>query len=564
MPQNAVLQGPNAHLRHEATRSTSWHSMRSASSSGAHVEAPSGEEGEEGEEGEGSVAHAGRIPSSHGSSVSSTSGAVLDGSTGSWATATATQSAHTQGSAPGVQPSLPPALIALPPSSRTAAASASGGGARRTSSSAEDGGGSATSTVAMRLHDGCLTDGVSGLALSPALAPSLLQEKPAHRRTVANDKIFVSVVAYRDKECPATIADLFKKAAKPERVFVGLYTQCDPETDGDCLLDALADSQQSLPKHLENNIREVRQHWREARGPCWARHLAQQLASDEAYYFQIDSHMRVLQDWDEVLIQQLEACPAPKPVLSTYPAGYERGGPTPDQSPSTILCASAFGSDGMLRIKGRMLRRQQTGAPTPALFWAAGYSFSYSTLVREVPYDPGLKFLFFGEEMSMLARMWTSGYDVFAPSRAVVFHLWSRDYRPSFSADVPDYFDLRRRSLARVEALLGAPSKAAPAAADKALDGNAPRHEWSATAHINCCNLHAVLSDRMRNPYRLDKAEAASPPSSDERGEVGLRFGLGRQRSLAEFCEHTGVDFAGKTISDKAANGGLCPSAFLV
>ena len=56
-----------------------------------------------------------------------------------------------------------------------------------------------------------------------------------------------------------------------------------------------------------------------------------------------------------------------------------------------------------------------------------------SSLLREVPYDPALKFLFFGEEMSMLARMWTSGYDIFAPAEAVVFHLWTRDYRPSFS-----------------------------------------------------------------------------------------------------------------------------------
>ncbi len=52
-------------------------------------------------------------------------------------------------------------------------------------------------------------------------------------------------------------------------------------------------------------------------------------ALDQEYYLQIDSHMRFLQDWDELLIQQLNSCPSQKPVLSTYPAGYERGGPTP-------------------------------------------------------------------------------------------------------------------------------------------------------------------------------------------------------------------------------------------
>lgn len=42
----------------------------------------------------------------------------------------------------------------------------------------------------------------------------------------------------------------------------------------------------------------------------------------------------------------------------------------------------------------------------------------------------------------MLARMWTRGYDVFAPSEPVIFHLWSRDYRPSFSTDVQDPFEV--------------------------------------------------------------------------------------------------------------------------
>ena len=34
--------------------------------------------------------------------------------------------------------------------------------------------------------------------------------------------IFVSVASYRDDECSATIANLFKKATFPHRVFVGV------------------------------------------------------------------------------------------------------------------------------------------------------------------------------------------------------------------------------------------------------------------------------------------------------------------------------------------------------
>ena len=204
--------------------------------------------------------------------------------------------------------------------------------------------------------------------------------------------------------------------------------------------------------------------------------------------------------------------------------------------------------------------RHHPAAPVPALFWAAGFSFSYSSLLQDVPYDPGLKFLFFGEEMSMLARMWTSGYDVFAPSVSVIFHLWSRDYRPSFSSDVRDYFDLRRRSLARVASLLGTSLWDEEASSEEV---SLPKHEWSMTSHINCCGLHGTLSDRMRNPYLFDQCEAQTPASMDDKGEVGERYGLGSQRTLEAFCEHIGVDFAAKTIAEKALNGGV-PSTHLL
>ncbi len=43
-----------------------------------------------------------------------------------------------------------------------------------------------------------------------------------------------------------------------------------------------------------------------------------------------------------------------------------------------------------------------------------------------VPYCPMLPALFFGEELYQLARMWTRGWDVFAPGCALCFHLYTR------------------------------------------------------------------------------------------------------------------------------------------
>lgn len=74
-------------------------------------------------------------------------------------------------------------------------------------------------------------------------------------------------------------------------------------------------------------VREIRLDYREATGPCKARALAQKLWAGEEFSLQIDAHMRFAPGWDETLIawlQQAEADhPGSKPVLSTYPPGYE-------------------------------------------------------------------------------------------------------------------------------------------------------------------------------------------------------------------------------------------------
>ena len=79
-------------------------------------------------------------------------------------------------------------------------------------------------------------------------------------------------------------------------------------------------------------------------------------------------------------------------------------------------------------------------------------------MLKEVPYDPHVPFLFFGEESSMSARLWTHGWDFFAPTEHIVYHLWSRDYRPTFR-EIPDKGALERRSQMRVHYLLGVVTK---------------------------------------------------------------------------------------------------------
>ena len=68
--------------------------------------------------------------------------------------------------------------------------------------------------------------------------------------------------------------------------------------------------------------------------------------------------------------------------------------------------------------------------PAFAPFTAAGYFVAHSGFLHEVPFDPFLPWIFMGEEIIMSTRLWTSGYDIFSPSRSVVGHMYVRRHKP--------------------------------------------------------------------------------------------------------------------------------------
>ncbi|CAE7827708.1 gnt1 [Symbiodinium sp. CCMP2592] len=324
----------------------------------------------------------------------------------------------------------------------------------------------------------------------------------------ADPSIFVSIPSYRDPECQYTIRDLFSKALKPERVFIGVCWQADPEEDAACFL-------LEPPSHLASNVRVLPLHHRDARGPCYARaRIQQELYQDEEYYFQLDSHYRMIPNWDEELLSQLDLCrkQSARPILSTYPSSYtlpedyqpgeeDRAKLHPAKDP-IVLCAKGFGADGFLRITGKSCKASAFDVPQPGIFWAAGFSFSSAAMLREVPYDVELEDLFFGEEPSMATRLWTSGFDFFAPTKVIGYHLWTRKHRPVFREHGSE--EQRRREM--------------------------------------------ESQQRVRQLLRGD----ADVPGG----------GLGSRRPLAEYEELAGLSFANRTLSVRARRGGFAPAVF--
>ncbi len=82
------------------------------------------------------------------------------------------------------------------------------------------------------------------------------------------DTIFVQIASYRDPELQHTLQDLFKKAKRPENIFVRICHQYDMKDGGDKRLFEIP-----FPKPDQLRIDDV--DYRETKGCCWARNRTQ-------------------------------------------------------------------------------------------------------------------------------------------------------------------------------------------------------------------------------------------------------------------------------------------------
>lgn len=233
-------------------------------------------------------------------------------------------------------------------------------------------------------------------------------------------KIFVAIAAYRDPELQPTVSDLLRQAAQPERICVGVCQQVGAE-DADCVFDAAA---------FGGQVRMTQVDYADSKGANWARCEALKLMDGEEYVLLIDSHMRFEPGWDEALIGLLEQCEADKPVLTAYCPNYDPPGHR-FQHPGEVLRirVKGLGSDKtpqLVQLSGLLVSQQDEprGGLYPSPFIIANFLFGRASMLREVPLDAGIRF--WGDEINYAARLWTHGYDVFQPDRALAYHYWVR------------------------------------------------------------------------------------------------------------------------------------------
>lgn len=299
--------------------------------------------------------------------------------------------------------------------------------------------------------------------------------------------IFVSIASYRDTECQWTVKDLFEKASFPDRVSVGICWQFIREEDADCF----------LVKARPEQVRVIEVDARESQGVCWARSRIQSLWQGEDYYLQIDAHSRFAPGWDETLIDSLRGCGSPKAVLSTYPASYV----PPDQLGKDIVAlihAKEFDERGILMLGSKGVAPADVPVPRrPVAFIGAGEVFGPAAIIQEVPYDPFIYFI--GEEITLAARLWTHGWDIFPPDRCAIYHEYSeRPNKRRHWHDHRKWTELSERAARRIRHLLG--------------------------------------TEQTGDSAALQQIE---------------RFGLGTARSLADYQRFSGVDFGRKLVGGR-------------
>ncbi len=397
---------------------------------------------------------------------------------------------------------------------------------------------------------GDMTSAPSDLRL-PEAAATANEEWQERRHYPGGDDdsstIFVSVASYRDPETPKTLQHLFKQAKNPNRITVLVHEQNEqlsattlsqgkPLREDPCAITFPGSGR------FRRNIRLLKTPSYEAQGPIIARAKIEQelyTPGEADFWLQIDSHMRFIRHWDKHLLEQHAMLPDPRHgILTTYPADYDISASSsqnslPNLSLPTYIGFHDFNQTRLLPTQQRFQYAAFPSRPRESLFYAACFAFGPAEMVSDVPYDPRLRYLFLGEEISMAARLFTSGYTLYNPLTMPLYHATNRNYRPTY------WEQLHRKNAKASEAV---------------------RKERKQMEEIAMGRLYDVLGlsgGRYGGSGFATEAPpslVASPSPSDD------EYGLGKSRRLDEFESYIGLDLK-KQLASPRAKLGIMPCA---
>jgi hypothetical protein len=325
-------------------------------------------------------------------------------------------------------------------------------------------------------------------------------DHPLPRVAEKPDHIFVSIASYRDERCKITLADLFAKAAQPERITVAVVQQNDADVAAeDCIVGCPACREQ-----LQRGRVLLRDYdHTQARGPAFARWAASRLWDGSEFFLQIDAHSEFQPGWDQSLIEQYRAVGDPDAILTHHPPPANRIESMLARKRTVLNCRAEFDDAGIFVQRAQVVEGGPGALPSP--FAAGGFLFMPGRVLQTVPYDPYLVFVFHPEEALSSARLWTAGHNLYAPAVPVLTHEYDEGEQPLRHYErAPELRGCLDRAITRAQFLLG-----------------------------------------------ILPLEAVDPSF-----RAGLdRYGIGGVRPLADFYRQAGLDVSARTATS------LCPAA---
>ena len=259
------------------------------------------------------------------------------------------------------------------------------------------------------------------------------------------DRIFVQIASYRDPQLLPTLRDCIEKANNPADLRFSIAWQRDD-------LESLDEFEH------DSRFKIIDVPYQETKGTCWARNLLQQEYDGEEYTLQLDSHHRFVEGWDDELIsmlKELQSLGYEKPLLTAYAPSFD-----PDNDPEGRVNEpwemgfDRFIPEGAIFFLPKTIDDwKDLDTPVPARFYSAHLAFSLGKFAEEVQHDP--EYYFHGEEISIAARAYTHGYDLFHPHKVVIWHEYTRRYRVKQWDDDSDWSNKNDRCHLRNRKLFG-------------------------------------------------------------------------------------------------------------
>lgn len=245
--------------------------------------------------------------------------------------------------------------------------------------------------------------------------------------------IFIQIASYRDPQLLYTIKDAINQAKYPNNLRFGISWQHCESDEWDNLDEYKYD--------YRFKILDI--DYRDSQGVCWARNLLQNLYQGQDYTLQLDSHHRFIKHWDQKLIQMLKKLQKDgysKPLITSYIPSFD-----PDNDPQSRIndpwkmTFDRFIPEGAVFFLPATLDPsiENINKPIPGRFYSAHFAFTLGQFCKEVPHDPN--YYFHGEEISIAARAFTHGYDIFYPNKVICWHEYTRKGRSKQWDDISSW-----------------------------------------------------------------------------------------------------------------------------